>query len=97
MFPLDFITNFLKAEIQVLICLSSDFQFPRYGTSPMAQTAENLSAMQETQGRTLGWEDPLEKGMETHSSILVWTIPWTREPGGPQSMGVTKSQTRQRN
>ena len=62
----------------------------------MAQTAENLPAMQETQGRTLGWEDPLEKGMETRFSILVWTILWTREPGGTQSMGVTKSQTRQR-
>ena len=43
--------------------------------------------MQETQLLSLDWEDPLEKGMAIHSSILAWTIPWTEEPGGPQSMG----------
>jgi len=43
--------------------------------------------MQEIQVRSLGWEDPLEKGMATHSSILAWRIPWTEEPGGLQSMG----------
>ena len=43
--------------------------------------------MQETWVRSLGWEDPLEKGMATHSSILAWRIPWTGEPGGLQSMG----------
>ena len=43
--------------------------------------------MQETQVRSLGHEDPLEKGMATHSSILAWKIPWTEEPGGLQSMG----------
>ena len=43
--------------------------------------------MQETQVRSLGWEDPLEKGMATHSSILAWRIPWTEEPRGPQSLG----------
>ena len=43
--------------------------------------------MQETQVRFLGWEDPLEKKMGTHSSILVWEIPWAEEPGGLQSMG----------
>ena len=48
---------------------------------------KNLPAMQETQVRSLGWEDPLEKGMATHSSILAWRIPWTEEPGGLQSMG----------
>ena len=46
--------------------------------------------MQETQVRFLGWEDPLEKEMATHSSILAWRIPWTEESGGLQSMGVTK-------
>ena len=50
----------------------------------MAQTLKNLPAMQETQVRSLGWEDPLEKGIATHSSILVWRIP--EESGGPQSM-----------
>ena len=42
--------------------------------------------MQETQVQSLGWEDPLEKGMATHFSILAWRIPWTEEPGGLQSM-----------
>ena len=51
----------------------------------MAQTVKILPAVQETQG-LLGQEDPLEKGMATHSSILAWKIPWTEEPGGLQSM-----------
>ena len=45
----------------------------------------NLSAMQETQIQSLGWEDPLDKGMATHSSILAWKISWTEEPDGLQS------------
>ena len=44
-------------------------------------------AMQETRVRSLGWEDPLEKGMANHASILAWRIPWTEEPGGLQPMG----------
>ena len=48
----------------------------------------NLPAMQETQVQPLDQEDPLEKGMATHYSILAWTIPWTRDPGGLQSMGL---------
>ena len=48
---------------------------------------KNLPAMQETQVGSLGWEDPLEKGKATHSSILAWRIPWTEESGGLQSMG----------
>ena len=59
----------------------------------MAQTVKNLPAMQETQVHSLGREDPLEKGMATHSSILAWSIPWTVEPGELQSMGVAKNQT----
>ena len=47
-------------------------------------------AMQETRVQSLGWEDPLEKGKATHSSILAWTIPWTEEPGGLQSMGLPR-------
>ena len=47
----------------------------------VAQTVKNLPAMQETQVRSLGWEDPLEKGMATHSGILAWRIPWTEKPG----------------
>ena len=53
----------------------------------MAQTVKDLPAMQETQVRALGWEDPLEKEMATHSSILAWKISWTEEPGVLQSMG----------
>ena len=52
----------------------------------MAQTVKDPPAMRETQVRSLGWEDPLEKGMATHSSILAWRIPWTEEPGRLQSM-----------
>ena len=46
----------------------------------------NLPGMQETWVRSLGWEDPLEKGKATHSSILAWRIPWSEEPGRLQSM-----------
>ena len=53
----------------------------------MAQTVKNLSAMWETWVSSLGQEDPLEKGMPTHSSVLAWRIPRTEEPGGLQSMG----------
>ena len=49
--------------------------------------------MQETWVRSLGWEDPLEEEMTTHSSILAWKIPWTEEADGLQSMGVAKSRT----
>ena len=52
----------------------------------MAQTVKNLPAMQETQVRSLGWEDPLEKGMATHFTVLAWKIPGTEEHGGLQSM-----------
>ena len=52
-----------------------------------AQTVKNLPAMQETWVQSLGWKDPLEKGMATHSSILAWKISWTEKPGGLQSIG----------
>ena len=53
----------------------------------MAQRVKNLPAVQETHIRSLDQEDPLEREMATHSSILAWRIPWTEEPGGLQSMG----------
>ena len=53
----------------------------------MVQTVKNLPAMQETWVQSLGWEDPLEKEMATHSSILAWRIPWTEEAGRLQSLG----------
>ena len=57
------------------------------GASLVAQLVES-TAMRETWVRSLGQEDPLEKGMATHSSLLAWRIPWTEEPGGLQSMGL---------
>ena len=58
-----------------------------FGASLVAQTVKNPPAMQETWVGSLDQEDPLEKGMATHSSTLVWRIPWTEEPGGLQSLG----------
>ena len=59
----------------------------------MAQIVKNPPAMQETWVQSLGQEDPLEKEMATHSSILAWEIPWMEEPGGLQSIGLQKSHT----
>ena len=55
--------------------------------SLVVQSVKNLPVVQDTQVQSLGWEDPLEKEMATHSSILAWRISWTEEPGGLQSMG----------
>ena len=60
---------------------------PLNGASRVAQSVNNLPAVQETRVRSLGWEDPLENKMATHSSILAWKISWTEEPDGLQSMG----------
>ena len=68
-----------------------------YLASQVALVIENQPAnageVQETQVRSLGWEDPLEKEMATRSSSHAWRIPWTEEPGRLQSMGVAESQT----
>ena len=56
--------------------------------SLVAQMVKNLPAMWKTRIQSLGWEELLEKGMATHSSILAWRIPWTEEPGGLQPMGL---------
>ena len=56
----------------------------------MAQTVKNLPTMWETQVLSLGWEDPLEKGMATYSNVLTWRISWTEEPGRLQSMGCQR-------
>ena len=68
--------NFLKVLFTVL-----------YLGSLVAQTVKHLPAVQETWVQSLAWEDPLEKEMATHSSILNWETPWTEEPGRLQSMG----------
>ena len=57
----------------------------------MTQTIKNPPSIQETWVQWLGWEDPLDEGMATHSSILAWRIPETEESGGVQSMGIAKS------
>ena len=61
--------------------------------SLVAQSVKNLPVIQETQVRSLGWEDLLKKEMATHSSILAWAIPWTEEPGGLSPWGCKESGT----
>ena len=56
----------------------------------MVQRVKNLPAMQETWIGSLGQKDPLDKGMATHSNILAWRIQWTKEPSGPQSIGLQR-------
>ena len=63
------------------------------GASLVAQTVKNLPTMRETQVPSLGREDPLEKGMATHSNVLAWRIPWAEEPGGATVHRVATSQT----
>ena len=62
-------------------------------TSLVAKTVKRLPTMWETRVQSLGWEDPLEKEMATHSTILAWKIPWTEEPGRLQSMGLQRVDT----
>ena len=57
---------------------------------PDGSVVKNLLAVQKTQGGSLGWEDPLEKGMEIHSSILAWRFPWTKELGRLESLGLQR-------
>ena len=78
-------TVLCKTVFQFLIQLNFE------GISLVAQSVKNLPAMQETQVRSLGQEDPLEKGMAVHFSIPPWRIPWTEEPGRLQSMGLQES------
>ena len=69
------------------LILHQSFSMYYVGTSLVAQTGKNPPAMLETQVRSLGQEDSLEKGLTTHSSILAWRIPWTEEPGGLSPWG----------
>ena len=73
----------IKTSIRNLLILVRE-------ASLVAQMVKNLPAMQETQAQSLGLEDPLEKGMANHSSILAWRIPWTEECGWLQSMGAQR-------
>ena len=71
-----------------LLGLAFQLLFHYLWASLVAQTVKNPPAMQKTRDQTPGWEDPLEKGMAAHTSILAWRIPWAEEPGGLQSMGL---------
>ena len=74
--------------VQKILCVCErDTHIHTNIITSVAQTVKNLPAMQETHVRSLGHEDPLEKGMATHSSNLAWRILWTEEPGGLQSTG----------
>ena len=75
-----------------MVCLDKGGTLGRR-SSLIAQSVKNLPAKQETWIRSLGREDPLEKEMATHSSILAWRIPGTEEPGGLLSMGLQESDT----
>ena len=75
--------DFILRSQKLLGC----FRQPCDVTSLVAQTVKCLPTMRETWVPSLGWEDPLEKEMAMHSSILAWKIPWTEEPGGLLSMG----------
>ena len=71
----------------IILVSFSEKYYTKIWASLVAQLLKNPPAMHETQVRSLGWEDPLEEGKATHSSILSWRIPWTEEPGELQSMG----------
>ena len=79
-----FVFALLHSAFQGQICLLLQVFL---GASLVAQTVKHLSAMQEIWVQSLGWEDPLEKEIAAHSSILAWSIPYTEEPGGLQSTG----------
>ena len=80
-----FFSLWFKRYSRVSLYIVLDLKLMR--ASLVAQRLKRLPAMRETWVQSLGQEDPLEKEMATHSSILAWRIPWTEEPGGLQSMG----------
>ena len=86
-------TEVLRGVEQDSLWVCEALPCPTPPASLVAQSVKNLPAMQETQIRSLGREDPLETGMATHSSILAWRIPWTEEHGGLQSMGSQELDT----
>ena len=85
----DSLSHTVKSEPKGTICLVT-VAILFIWASQVAQRVKNPPAMQETQVGSLGWEDPLEKGMATHSGVLAWRIPWREEPGGLQAMESQK-------
>ena len=89
-----YILVFLKfVFIYICTCSQKKHNIHLTWTSLEAQTVKNQRAMQETRVRSLGQEDPLEKEMATHSSVLAWRIPWTEEPGGYSPWGCKELDT----
>ena len=81
------VSSHLGLKVLVAIFLFPSGSIPPFSSSPVAKMVKNLPAMRETQVQYLVWEDSLETGMATHSSIFAWRIPWPEEPGEQQSMG----------
>ena len=79
----------LSASLHLKTIINQNIEY-FYEASLVAQTIKRLPAMRETRVQPLGWEDPLEKEMATHSSTLAWKIPWTEEAGGLQSSGLQR-------
>ena len=82
-----------NGEREIYKCWLNNVGIANVWGFPGISVVKNCLSMQETQSPSLGWEDPLEKQMATHSSTLAWVIPWTEKPGGLQSMGSQKSRT----
>ena len=82
------VNSWIDTQIVVYSHNTIKLGFPGNWASLVAQTVKHLPAVQETQVQSMGQEDPLEKGIATHSSILTWRSPWTKEPGGLQSEGL---------
>ena len=88
-----FLYIFLNLSPSFLAVTLCSFCDQPWSSNLVAQTVKRLSTMWETQVRSLGWEDPLEKGMTIPSSTIAWRIPWTEELGRLHSVGLTKSRT----
>ena len=82
------VNSWIDTQIVVYSYNTIKLGFPGNWAYLVAQTVKNLPAVQETQIQSMGQEDPLEKGIASHSSILTWRIPWTKEPGELQSKGL---------
>ena len=94
--PCWFILQFLDLSASMILqnCVSQPFEsFCMYICIPGGSDGSESACNEETWVQSLGWEDPLEKGMATHSSILAWRIPWTEESSGLQSMGSQRANT----
>ena len=81
------ILNLIKRACYILNLINKYVSFCSFGASLVAQMVKNPPAMRETRVHSLDWEDPLEKGMATHSSVLAWRIPWTEAHGRLQPIG----------